>query len=128
MSFVIDLDEYAEGAILLDGLEDAIIGIVEEFGNGTLSQLARQAPGMQAISLLRFLHCRILISQNEFVQSESRKRQMSKRRIVRCRTHASSTLERYCAIRSVENSSGCIAVDGWQGTGLPCRCNLDAGL
>jgi len=34
MSFTIDLDEYAEGAILLDGLEEAIIGIVEEFGNG----------------------------------------------------------------------------------------------
>ena len=30
----IDIDEYAEGAILLDGLEEAIIGIVEEFGNG----------------------------------------------------------------------------------------------
>ena len=30
----IELDEYAEGAVLLDGLEDAIIGIVEEFGNG----------------------------------------------------------------------------------------------
>lgn len=30
----IDLDEYAEGAILLDGLDKAIIGIVEEFGNG----------------------------------------------------------------------------------------------
>ena len=30
----IDIDEYAEGAILLDGLESAIIGIVEEFGNG----------------------------------------------------------------------------------------------
>jgi hypothetical protein len=28
-----DLEEYCEGAILLDGLEDAIIGIVEEFGN-----------------------------------------------------------------------------------------------
>lgn len=34
MSFIIDIDEYAEGAILLDGLEEAIIGIVEEFGNG----------------------------------------------------------------------------------------------
>ena len=32
---VIDLNEYAEGAVLLDGLESAIIGIVEEFGNGT---------------------------------------------------------------------------------------------
>jgi hypothetical protein len=31
----IDLNEYAEGAVLLDGLESAIIGIVEEFGNGT---------------------------------------------------------------------------------------------
>lgn len=31
---VIDLNEYAEGAVLLDGLESAIIGIVEEFGNG----------------------------------------------------------------------------------------------
>lgn len=30
----VDIDEYAEGAILLDGLERAIIGIVEEFGNG----------------------------------------------------------------------------------------------
>ena len=29
-----DIDEYAEGAIILDGLDDAIIGIVEEFGNG----------------------------------------------------------------------------------------------
>ena len=28
---LIDIDEYAEGAILLDGLEDAIIGIVEDF-------------------------------------------------------------------------------------------------
>lgn len=27
-----DIDEIAEGAILLDGLEDAILGIVEEFG------------------------------------------------------------------------------------------------
>jgi hypothetical protein len=30
----IDIDEYAEGAILLDNLEEAIIGIVEEFGDG----------------------------------------------------------------------------------------------
>jgi len=28
-----DIDEIAEGAILLDGLEDAILGVVEEFGN-----------------------------------------------------------------------------------------------
>ena len=30
----IDIDLYAEGAILLTGLEEAIIGVVEEFGNG----------------------------------------------------------------------------------------------
>jgi hypothetical protein len=29
-----DIDEFAEGAIILDGLDDAIVGIVEEFGNG----------------------------------------------------------------------------------------------
>jgi hypothetical protein len=29
-----DINEEAEGAILLDGFNDAIIGIVEEFGNG----------------------------------------------------------------------------------------------
>ena len=34
MKITVDIDQYAEGAILLDGLESAIIGIVEEFGNG----------------------------------------------------------------------------------------------
>ena len=29
-----DIHEDAEGAIILDGLDTAIIGIVEEFGNG----------------------------------------------------------------------------------------------
>ena len=29
----IDLNEYAEGAVLLDGFENSIIGIIEEFGN-----------------------------------------------------------------------------------------------
>lgn len=28
-----DINEYCEGAVILDGLDDAIIGIVEEFGN-----------------------------------------------------------------------------------------------
>ena len=31
---LVDIHEKAEGAILLDGLEGAIIGITEEFGNG----------------------------------------------------------------------------------------------
>ena len=34
MQMTLDLNEYAEGAILLDGLELAIVGVVQEFGNG----------------------------------------------------------------------------------------------
>jgi hypothetical protein len=34
MTFQVDINEYAEGAVLLDGFEEAIVGIVEEFGNG----------------------------------------------------------------------------------------------
>jgi len=30
----VDIHEYAEGAILLDGLESAIVGITDEFGVG----------------------------------------------------------------------------------------------
>lgn len=30
----IDIDQYAEGVIVLDGLDSAIIGITQEFGNG----------------------------------------------------------------------------------------------
>jgi hypothetical protein len=30
---VVNIDEYAEGAVLLDGLEGAIVGIVEDFGS-----------------------------------------------------------------------------------------------
>lgn len=29
-----DIDSFCEGAVLLTGLEDAIVGIVEDFGNG----------------------------------------------------------------------------------------------
>jgi hypothetical protein len=29
-----DINELADGAVILDGLDDAIVGIVEEFGNG----------------------------------------------------------------------------------------------
>jgi hypothetical protein len=29
-----DIESYCEGAVLLDGLDEAIIGIVEDFGNG----------------------------------------------------------------------------------------------
>lgn len=34
LKFEVDLDQYAEGAILLDGFEDCIVGVVEEYGNG----------------------------------------------------------------------------------------------
>jgi hypothetical protein len=30
----VDLEFFAEGAVLLDGLDESIVGIVEEFGNG----------------------------------------------------------------------------------------------
>jgi len=30
---LVDIDEYAEGAVILTGLEEAIIGIVEDFGS-----------------------------------------------------------------------------------------------
>ncbi len=30
---LVDIDEYAEGAVLLDGLESAIVGVVEDFGS-----------------------------------------------------------------------------------------------
>ena len=33
MRVTVNIDEYAEGAILLDGLESAIVGIVEDFGS-----------------------------------------------------------------------------------------------
>lgn len=37
-----DIDQFAEGAIKLDGLDEAIIGIVEEFGNGPRILYSRQ--------------------------------------------------------------------------------------
>lgn len=42
MKITVDIDQYAEGAILLDGLESAIIGIVEEFGNGNRILYSKQ--------------------------------------------------------------------------------------
>ena len=30
----LDIDEYAEGAVLLTGLDEAIVGITDEFGTG----------------------------------------------------------------------------------------------
>lgn len=42
MRVTVDIDEYAEGAVLLDGLESAIVGIVEEFGNGNRILYSKQ--------------------------------------------------------------------------------------
>ena len=42
MEITVDIDEYAEGAILLDGLDSAIIGIVQEFGNGNRILYSKQ--------------------------------------------------------------------------------------
>ena len=42
MKVLVDIDEYAEGAVLLDGLESAIIGIVQEFGNGNRVLYSKQ--------------------------------------------------------------------------------------
>ena len=42
MKVTVDIEEYAEGAILLDGLESAIVGIVEEFGNGNRVLYSKQ--------------------------------------------------------------------------------------
>lgn len=33
MRMLVDIDQYAEGAVMLDDLEDAIVGIVEDFGS-----------------------------------------------------------------------------------------------
>ena len=42
MKVLVDINEYAEGAILLNGLESAIIGIVQEFGNGNRVLYSKQ--------------------------------------------------------------------------------------
>ena len=36
------IDEIAEGAIILDGLDDAIVGVTEEFGNETRILYSRE--------------------------------------------------------------------------------------
>jgi hypothetical protein len=42
MKVTVNIDEYTEGAVLLDGLESAIVGIVEEFGNGNRILYSKQ--------------------------------------------------------------------------------------
>lgn len=58
MRMLVDIDQYAEGAVLLDGLESAIVGIVEEFGNGNRILYSKQ-------KILNILQERDLMTQGE---------------------------------------------------------------
>ena len=58
MRMLVDIDQYAEGAVLLDGLESAIVGIVEEFGNGNRILYFKQ-------KILNILQERDLMTQGE---------------------------------------------------------------
>jgi hypothetical protein len=58
MRVTVDIEEYAEGAILLDGLESAIVGIVEEFGNGNRILYSKQ-------KILNILQERDLMTMSE---------------------------------------------------------------
>lgn len=63
-----DINEQAERAILLDGLNDAIIGIVEEFGNGPrvlysknkVLQILEDRDGMSPVEAIEFYEYNIL--------------------------------------------------------------------
>ena len=63
-----DINEQAEGAILLDGFNDAIIGIVEEFGNGPrvlysknkILQILEDRDGMTIFEAVEFYDYNIL--------------------------------------------------------------------
>jgi hypothetical protein len=56
--YKVDMNEYAEGAVLLTGLESAIIGVVQEFGNG--SRVLYSKP-----KILKILEERDLMTQDE---------------------------------------------------------------
>jgi hypothetical protein len=63
-----EIKEQAEGAIILDGLDDAIIGMAEEFGNGPrivyskskIFELLRERDGMDEIEAVEFYEFNIL--------------------------------------------------------------------
>ena len=63
-----DIHENAEGAVILDGLDDAIIGIVEEFGNGPrvlysknkILQTLEDRDGMSPFEAVEFYEYNIL--------------------------------------------------------------------
>jgi hypothetical protein len=63
-----DIHENAEGAVILDGLDDAIIGIVEEFGNGPrilysknrILDILEEKDGMSPFDAVEFYEYNIL--------------------------------------------------------------------
>lgn len=63
-----EIKEQAEGAIILDGLDDAIIGMAEEFGNGPrivyskskIFEILRERDGMDEIESVEFYEFNIL--------------------------------------------------------------------
>ena len=63
-----NIDEIAEGAIILDGLDDAIVGVTEEFGNGRrvlysadkILNILMERDGMTWHEALEFYHYNIL--------------------------------------------------------------------
>lgn len=63
-----NIDELAEGAIKLDGLDNAILGVVEEFGNGPrilysrdkILQILEERDRMSPIDAIEFYEYNIL--------------------------------------------------------------------
>lgn len=56
-----DIDEFCEGAIILDGLDDAIIGIVENFGSGPKILYSKE-------KILEILQSRDLMTLEEAIE------------------------------------------------------------
>ncbi len=63
-----EIKEQAEGAIILDGLDDAIVGMAEEFGNGPrivyskskIFKILMERDGMEEIEAIEFYEFNIL--------------------------------------------------------------------
>ena len=56
---IVDIDSYAEGAIILDGFNEAIVGITEEFG------------GIKRLLYSKYKILEILQENNPMTQSEA---------------------------------------------------------
>ncbi len=56
-----DINEYCEGAVILDGLDDAVIGICEEFGFGPRIMYSKN-------KILEILQKRDLMTEEESLE------------------------------------------------------------